>query len=153
MQSQVAKDRWIPVGLDDDGSSVFIDQESVRTHGVRPDRVDVNVIVQPAQGSESLQALQKLLSTAGKSPQDAAYVEQSWVLDLPKKQFSTSRFTIIRGDSLPVHSLHLNGEEPRSIEPGSSADRVSQAVEKLVQDRNLLPSDEVGQDAPSGLRF
>ncbi len=138
MHTLTAEDTWLHVGTDDDGASVFVDPNSVRTHGLRLDRVEVTVVLKPVDESDSLRAIQELLHKQGSSPEDGLYVEQSWVLHLPGRLFSIRNFTVKSRDDAALHVVPLSSIDFNSIEPGSVADQVSQAVEKLVQERSLV---------------
>jgi hypothetical protein len=138
MQSWNVEDRCVQVGIDDDGAAVFIDSASVRTHGLRLDRVEVTVIVRPVEKSDGLRAIQELLLRANKAQEGGIYVEQSWVLHLPRRLFSVRSLTVKNGEDVALHSVPLSSIDLSAIEPGSVADQVSQAVEKLVQDQSVV---------------
>jgi hypothetical protein len=138
MQSSNVEDRWVQVGLDDDGAPVFIDPRSVRTHGLRLDRVEVTVIVKPVEKSDGLRAIQELLFRVNKAQEGGVYVEQSWVLHLPGRLFSVLSLTVKNGEDVALYSVPLSNIDLSTIESGSVADQVSQAVEKLVQDQSVV---------------
>jgi hypothetical protein len=138
MQSSNVEDGWVQVGLDEDGAPLFIDPRSVRTHGLRLDRVEVTVIVKPVEKSDGFRAIEELLLKANKTLEEGAYVEQSWVLHLPRRLFSVRSLTVKNGEDVVLHSVPLSSIDLSAIEPGSVADRVSQAVEKLVQDQSVV---------------
>ena len=138
MHISTPEERWLHIGLDDDGTAVFIDPRSVKTHGLRLDRVDVTVIVKPVEKSDGLRAIQELLLKANKAQEDVVYVEQSWVLHLPRRLFSVRNLTVKNREDVALHSVPLSSIDLSTIEPGSVADQVSQAVEKLVQDQSVV---------------
>ena len=133
------EDGWLQVGLDDDGAPLFIDLRSIRTRGgLRLDRLEVAVIVKPAKESDDFRALQELLSKAGKSGEEPAYVEQHWVLHLPRNLFRIHRLSVKGRDGGTLHSVPLSNIDLSTIERGSAAERVSQAVERHLQDQSLV---------------
>lgn len=152
MRFSTPEDKWVPVGVDDDGAQVFIDPKSVRAHGLRLDRVEVTVIVKPAQDSEGLRAVQALLSNAGKVPGDAAYVEQAWVLHLHGKVYSMRSLVVKSADDLPLHSVRFSSIDLIRIEPGSVAEQVGQAAERFVQEQGVVLHRPDAVPPPEALR-
>ncbi len=149
------EDGWLHIGLDDDGTLLFIDPRSIRTRGgVRLDRLEVTVIARPAEESDGSRALQDLFSKVGKYGEEAVYIEQYWVLHLPRKLFAIRRFSVKGKDGATLHSVLLGNVDLSTIERGSAAEKVSQAVEGLLQDRSLvLQMPDVGLAAgPVGSR-
>lgn len=139
MYDSAQEDGWLQVGLDDDGAPLFVDLKSVRTRGgLRLDRLEVTVIVKPAKESDGFRVLQELLSKAGKSCGEQAYVEQYWVLHLPKKLFRIHRLSVKRKDGHTLHSVPLSNNDLTRAEPGSAAEHVCQAVERLIQDQSVV---------------
>jgi hypothetical protein len=139
MHDSTPEDGWLHIGLDDDGASLFIDPRSIGTRGgVCLDRLEVTVIAKPAEESDASRALQDLLSKVGKYGEEAAYVEQHWVLHLPRKLFAIRRFSVKGKDGATLHSVPLSDVDLSTIERGSAAEKVSQAVEGLLQDRSLV---------------
>lgn len=133
------EDYWLHIGLDDDGAILFIDPRSIRTRGgVRLDQLEVTVIARPAEESDGLRALQDLLSKAGTCGEEPVYIEQYWVLYLPKKLFAIRRFSVKGRDGATLHSVPLSDVDLSTIERGSAAEKVCQAVEGLLQDRSLV---------------
>jgi hypothetical protein len=139
MHDSAPEDGWLQVGLDDDGAPLFVDLKSVRTRGgLRLDRLEVTVIVKPANESDGFRALQELLSKAGKSCDELAYVEQYWVLHLPEKLFRIDRLSVKRKDGHTLHSVTLSNNDLTRAEPGSAAEHVCEAVERLIQDQSVV---------------
>ena len=152
MRFSTPEDKWVSVGVDDDGAQVFIDPKSVRTRGLRLDRVEVAVMVKPAEGSEGLRAVQELLSRAGKAPGETEYVEQAWVLHLPGRLYSVRSLTVKSADDVPLHSVQLSSLDLTRIEPGSVAEQVAQAVERLVQEQSVVLQRPEAGPPPEALR-
>ena len=153
MRDSTPEDGWLHIGLDDDGAPLFIDSKSVRTHGLRLDRLEVTVMVKPAEESDGSRALQELLSKAGKSREEAVCIEQYWRLHLPRKLFAIRGLSVKRRDGAILHSVPLSSIDLGTIEPGSVADQVRQAVEKLVQDQSVVLQmpDEALPEEPTGI--
>ena len=139
MSDSPPEDGWQHVGQDEEGTPLFIDLKSIRTRGgVRLDRLEVTVVTKPARGSSAFRALEELLFKAGKACDGAAYVEQYWVLLLPKKLFGIRRLTVKKTDGAILHSVPLSEMDLGTIERGSAAERVSRAVESFLQDQSLV---------------
>ncbi len=139
MSDSPLEDGWLHVGQDEDGTPLFIDLKSIRTRGgVRLDRLEVTVVLKPAIGSDAFRALEELPSNAGKACDGAAYVEQYWVLNLPKKLFGIHRLSVKGRDGATLHSVPLSDIDLGTIERGTAAEQVSSAVESFLQDQSLV---------------
>jgi len=139
MSDSPLEEGWLHVGQDEDGTPLFIDLKSIRTRGgVRLDRLEVAVVVKPARGSDAFRALEELLSRAGKACDEPAYVEQYWVLHLPKRLFGIRRLNIKGKDGATLHSVPLGNIPLGTIERGTAAEQVTNAVESFLQDQSLV---------------
>ena len=139
MSDSTPEEGWLHIGLDDDGAPLFIDPRSIRTRGgVRLDQLEVTLIARQAEESDGSRALRELLLKAGKSSEETVYIEQYWVLHLPRKLFAIRRFSVKGRDGATLHSVPLSDVDLSTIERGSAAEKVCQVVEGLLQDRSLV---------------
>ena len=82
--------------------------------------------------------MEELLSNAGKASDGAAYVEQYWVINLPKKLFGIHRLSVKGRDGATLHSVPLSDIDLGTVERGTAVEQVSSAVESFLQDQSLV---------------
>ena len=132
MESSTSNHEWLPIGIDEDGSSVYIVPSAVVAYGVGRDEVSVTLISLPERGSEGFHALQEMASQAGAPSGDVSYAEQSWGVALSRRTFAVRNIVVRGAEGSALYSATYATTEWREIAPGSIADKVLETLVGIV---------------------
>ncbi len=124
-----AREDWLYVGKDEDGTALYLDTESVSPDARNGAKVRMWVKYRPLKGSDSFLNAETFLQASGKSHEPFDYIRQKLEIDFANNLVRDLELVFHAPDGRAIDSVAYRVPELKKITPGSLYELLKKTAE------------------------
>jgi hypothetical protein len=137
---QSAPDNWLYVGRDEDGTSLYLDIESLSYDPGNPVRARMWVKYRPVSGSDAHMSVASFLAAQGMSHETFGYIRQNLEIDFTHNLVGDLELVFHTPDGQIIDSVRYRAPEWKKITCGSVHDLLQKTVDGTWRS-DVIPAD------------